>query len=80
MIESLKDKVKKSGHSVSFLSLVFLLFLGLKLTGVIDWSWWYITMPLWGGYAVILGLFFLIGFLSLFGFGIFLLLKAFSKK
>ena len=26
---------------------VFLLFLGLKLGGVIDWSWWWITAPLW---------------------------------
>ncbi len=25
------------------------LFVGLKLTHVIDWSWWYVTMPFWGG-------------------------------
>jgi hypothetical protein len=27
--------------------LLFLLFLALKLTGVIDWSWWAVTAPLW---------------------------------
>lgn len=30
-----------------FLSLLTILFIGLKLTGYIDWSWWYVTMPLW---------------------------------
>ena len=29
------------------IGLLFLLFLALKLTGVIDWSWWWITAPLW---------------------------------
>lgn len=27
---------------------VFLVFLVLKLTGNIDWSWWWVTAPLWG--------------------------------
>jgi hypothetical protein len=27
---------------------VFLVFLVLKLTGHIDWSWWWVTAPLWG--------------------------------
>lgn len=27
--------------------LLFLLFTTLKLTGVINWSWWWITAPLW---------------------------------
>ena len=26
---------------------LFVIFLTLKLTGVIDWSWWWITSPLW---------------------------------
>lgn len=37
---------------VGFLSLLFLLFLGLKLTGFIDWSWWWVTSPLWIGFAI----------------------------
>ena len=27
---------------------LFVIFLILKLTKVIDWSWWWITAPLWG--------------------------------
>jgi len=26
---------------------LFIVFLVLKLTGVIDWSWWWVTSPLW---------------------------------
>jgi Transmembrane Fragile-X-F protein len=26
----------------------FLIFLILQLTHVIDWSWWWVTAPLWG--------------------------------
>jgi membrane protein YdbS with pleckstrin-like domain len=26
---------------------VFIVFLILKLVGVIDWSWWWVTSPLW---------------------------------
>lgn len=33
------------GPSGSFL--LFLVFLVLKLTEVIDWSWWWVTAPLW---------------------------------
>ena len=32
--------------------LLFLLFLGLKLGGVIAWSWWWVTAPLWVPFAL----------------------------
>jgi hypothetical protein len=37
---------------------VFLIFLTLKLCGVIDWSWWWVTSPLWIPFiiALLLGL------------------------
>ena len=31
----------------SLLTLLFIVFLVLKLTGNIDWSWWWVTSPLW---------------------------------
>jgi hypothetical protein len=43
----------KSG-GMSLMSGMFLLFLGLKLGKVIDWSWWWVTSPLWGGAALFL--------------------------
>ena len=26
-------------------------FIVLKLTGTIDWSWWWVTAPLWGPFS-----------------------------
>lgn len=42
--------------------LLFLLFLGLKLTGVIAWSWWWVTAPLWGAFVVVIVVMFFLGF------------------
>jgi len=35
-------------HAQIPMFLLFLLFLGLKLGGVITWSWLWVTAPLWG--------------------------------
>jgi len=32
---------------VGLCDLLFVVFLVLKLTHVIDWSWWWVTAPLW---------------------------------
>lgn len=32
--------------------ILFLIFLVLKLTKVIGWSWWWVTCPLWAGLAI----------------------------
>lgn len=34
---------------MGFCSLLTVLFIGLKLCGVIAWSWWLVLAPLWGG-------------------------------
>jgi hypothetical protein len=45
-------KVNVSGGGIGFFSLLGLLFVGLKLGGVIDWSWFWVTCPLWFGLAL----------------------------
>lgn len=37
---------------ISFPGLLFITFLVLKLTDVIDWSWWWVSAPLWIPLAV----------------------------
>lgn len=32
---------------ISFASLLGLLFIALKLTGTITWSWWWVLSPFW---------------------------------
>ena len=43
-----------NNYGISFLGLLGVLFIGLKLTGYINWSWWFVTLPLWGGTAIAL--------------------------
>ena len=50
-----KSSVVVSG-GVTFLELLFVVFLVLKLIGVIDWSWWWVTAPLWGVFGLLLGI------------------------
>lgn len=38
---------KSAQIGVGLNGLLFITFLVLKLTQVIDWSWWWITAPLW---------------------------------
>ncbi len=47
---------KEVNHSggIGVLGLLGVLFVGLKLGGVIDWSWWWVTAPFWGGIALVL--------------------------
>lgn len=44
--------------------ILFLIFMILKLTHYIDWSWWYVTMPLWGGAILMLLVVFIIVILA----------------
>jgi len=37
---------------VSTLGLLGVAFVVLKLTNVITWSWWWVTLPFWGGFAL----------------------------
>lgn len=40
------------GGGISFTTLLFVVFLILKLTETITWSWWWVTAPLWVGPAL----------------------------
>lgn len=57
----MSDKVQYHNVGVGFSELLTLLFVGLKLGGVINWSWWWVLSPLWIGFglAVCVGLFIL---------------------
>lgn len=46
------DKVQVNGGGVSFLGLLAIVFITLKLTNVISWSWWWVLAPLWIGIPI----------------------------
>jgi len=41
----MRDKV----YSLGILDVAFIVLLILKLTGLLTWSWWLITAPIWVG-------------------------------
>lgn len=41
----------------NFFGLLTIVFIILKLTGYISWSWWWVLAPLWGGVALVLVIF-----------------------
>ena len=38
---------ESSSSGVSFMGLLTILFIALKLTNFIDWSWWWVLSPMW---------------------------------
>lgn len=57
-----KSSSSSSSSGVGLGGLLLVLFVGLKLTGHITWSWWWVLSPLWGGAAIGI-LFFLVAVL-----------------
>jgi hypothetical protein len=38
---------------VGIITVLLIVFVTLKLTGLIDWSWWWVLSPLWGPFVLI---------------------------
>jgi len=49
----------ENNAGISIFTILFIVFLILKLVGKIAWSWWWVTAPIWGPIAV----FFIITFI-----------------
>lgn len=43
-----------SGGGIGVLGLLGIVFVTLKLCGVIGWSWWLVTLPFWGWVPLLL--------------------------
>jgi len=41
------SKGNNSSGGIGFTGLLTILFVGLKLTDYIDWSWWWVLSPIW---------------------------------
>lgn len=47
-----------SGGGIGFLGALGLLFIGLKLGNVIDWSWYWVLLPLYGPLTLLVAIIF----------------------
>ena len=52
-MSSSNSSVSSSG-GIGFAGMLTILFIGLKITGNLDWSWWWVLSPLWIGLALFL--------------------------
>jgi hypothetical protein len=57
-----KPESSSSSSGIGFAGLLTVLFVGLKLTHYIDWSWWWVLSPLWISFLLGMAIF-LIGIL-----------------
>ena len=54
MVDKYEKTVNDNNTGIGLLGLMFLIFMTLKLTDHIDWSWWWVTAPLWGPIALVI--------------------------
>ena len=43
-----------NSNGIGFTALLGVLFIGLKLAEIINWSWWLVLLPVYGPIAVVL--------------------------
>ena len=61
------NKNVSTSGGIGFSGLLTVLFIGLKLGGVIDWRWIWVLSPLWIGFSAFIGIVILVlFFLALF--------------
>ena len=46
------SNVSSSSGGIGFFGLLGIVFIVLKLTGYINWSWWIVLSPIWGSILV----------------------------
>lgn len=54
------NNTQSSSSGIDFVGLLTILFIALKLTHVIDWSWWWVWSPMWISFGLFLALVFLV--------------------
>lgn len=85
MAKSNRDNVEiiVKGNSIKFCGIffltLFLLKVGIVETMVMEWSWWWITAPLWGPFAVVAAFFLVAGIIILIGAIIFGAMEKFEQ-
>lgn len=50
----MSDVSTSSSSGIGFFGLLTIVFITLKLTGYIDWSWLWVLCPLWIGFAFVI--------------------------
>ncbi len=49
------------GNSIGVLGVLGVVFVVMKLMGYLHWSWFYVTLPFWGGLAIVISIILIAG-------------------
>lgn len=49
----MSNSSSNSTSGIGFFGLLSIVFITLKLTGYINWSWWLVLLPIWGWVAFV---------------------------
>ena len=60
----METEAKVGSDDIGLGGVLFVTFLVLKLTGVISWSWWWVTAPLWIPVALVVGILLLVAIIG----------------
>jgi len=60
----MSEKVESVNGGIGFPGLLTVLFIGLKLCKVIDWSWWWVLSPLWISFGIFVVIILVIGIIA----------------
>ena len=60
-----RSLMSNKSNGIGIGSLLTLLFVGLKLTHQIDWSWWWVLSPLWIGAGLVVIILIIAGIIAL---------------
>jgi len=53
-----------NSNGVTGVEILTILFIGLKLTGYINWSWWWVLSPLWISFSAVVIIIFIAALLD----------------
>ena len=54
-----------TSNGIGFIGLLTIVFIVLKLTKVISWSWWWVVSPIWINMIIVFGILLIIGIVLL---------------
>ena len=61
----MSQNIDNSSNGIGFVGLLTIVFIALKLTNFIAWSWWWVLSPIWISVLFAIAMIILLGVLSL---------------
>jgi hypothetical protein len=52
--KTMSSSSSRSSGGISFTGALTILFIGLKLSHVINWSWWWVLSPIWISFLIVI--------------------------